>query len=143
MKSSLAVLFVLIAASAACGGSGSDASTPVTPTPVTPTPPAEVRLAVFMDSASGFSTSDVHDVNDEIVRFDTTSSSLIWAADGRTFPGFPVHGNDIGDFRVRFGTKNGQRAAYWTESSRPNICDLQVTNGQLLISATDVPVPGS
>src|SRR5918993_1502142 len=138
MNSSLSVLFVLIAASAGCGGSGSDARTPVTPTP-----PAEVRLAVFMDSSSGFSTSDVRDVNDEIVRFDTASNTLIWAADGRTFTGYPVSGDDIGNFRVRFGTKNGQRAAYFTERSNPNICDLQVLNGQLVISATDVTVPGS
>ena len=139
MRSSLAVLFVLIAASAACGGSGSDASG----TPVTPTPPAEVRLAVFMDSSSGFSTSDVRDVNDEIVRFDTASNSLIWAADGRTFTGYPVSGDDIGNFRVRFGTKNGQRAAYFTERSVPNICDLQVSGGQLVVSATEVSVPAS
>ena len=136
--SPLAVLVAVTSALAACGGSGSSPST-VTQT----TPPVEVRLAVFIDPASGVSTSDVHDVNDDIVRFDTASNSLIWAADGRTFQGFPVTGTQIGGFLVRFGTKNGQHVAYFTEMSRPNICDLQVNNGQLSISPTDVTVPGS
>jgi len=142
VRSSLALLVAGTAALAACAGCGSHPSTPVTPTP-TPTPPPEVRLAMFMDPVSAASTPDVHDVNDDIVQFDTANNSLIWKADGRAFPGFPVNGNAIGGFLVRFGTKDGQRTAYFTETSRPNICDLTVTNGQLGISPTPVTVPGS
>ena len=56
---------------------------------------APLVLAVFRDPASAFSTIDVRDVQDQIVRFDTVANSLIWAADGRSFPGYPVDGNFI------------------------------------------------
>lgn len=119
-----------------CGGSSSGPS---------PTG-AEVRLAVFTSAASGFSTSDVRDAEDEVVHFDTVGNTLIWIADGRRFPGFPVSGNFIGSnrgFEVRFGTRNGQPRAYFTETGPATICDIEVLNGQLIISPTSVTVPNS
>lgn len=138
------VLLVLAQALAGCGGSGSAPTAPTPPTP-TPTPP-QVQLAVFSDPASSFSTSDVRDVGDQIVRFDTTGNSLIWAADGRSFSGFPVSGNLLRAdrfFQVRFGTKGGERRAYFTEAEATTLCDIEIAGGQLMITPTTVHVPGS
>jgi hypothetical protein len=110
---------------------------------VTP-PPLPVQLAVFSDS-SGFMTSDVRDVQGQIVQFDTANHALIWAADGRSFAGYPVSGDFIGAnraFRVLFGTEDGQRRAYFTETVPETICDINVVNGQLIILPTNVRVPG-
>jgi hypothetical protein len=72
------------------------------------------------------------------------SNSLIWAADGRSFPGYPVTGNFIAEgFQVRFGTKNGEHRAYFTETSSATICNIAVDNGQLSITATPATVPHS
>jgi hypothetical protein len=92
-----------------------------------------------------FTTSDVRDVQEQIVRFNTVDNSLIWAADGRRFPGYPVSGNFIRQdmfFQVRFGTKDGERRAYFTEAARGTICDIEVIGGQLVISPTNVTMPG-
>jgi hypothetical protein len=127
-----------------CGGSGSP-STPSTPT--TPTPPSgPVQLAVFSDPDSGVMTSDVRDVQGQIVRFNMANGSLIWVADGRSFSGYPVSGLFIRDdrfFQVRFGTADGQRRAYFTEAVATTICDVEVVGGQLSITPTNVKVPGS
>jgi hypothetical protein len=101
-------------------------------------------LAVFSDS-SGFMTSDVRDVQGQIVRFDTANHALIWAATDRSFSGYPVSGNFIGSdraFQVRFGTEAGERRAYFTETGPETICDIDVVNGQLVILPTNVRVPG-
>ena len=145
-KSTAFLLLALIQGLAGCGGSG---STPTTPTPMTPPPPtapAQVQLVVFTDTGATFSTSDVRDVHDQIVRFDMTSNSLIWAADGRSFTGYPVSGNFIGadkSFQVRFGTKDGERRAYFTETVATTVCDIEIVGGQLVILPTSVTVPGS
>jgi hypothetical protein len=137
------VLLMVAGGVAACGSSGSAPTMPSTPTSP---PPATVQLAVFTDPASSFSTSEVRDVQEQIVRFDITSSSLIWAADGRSFSGYPVSGNFIRAdrfFQVRFGTKDGERRAYFTETVATTICDVEIVGGQLVISPTNVTVPGS
>jgi len=136
---SIAALAALIQVLVACGGdSGSSTSTPTNPPPSTP------QLAMFMDRESNFSTTDVRDVDEQIVHFDTASNSLIWAADGRSFPGYPVTGNFIAEgFQVRFGTKNGEHRAYFTETSSATICNIAVDNGQLSITATPATVPHS
>jgi hypothetical protein len=143
MRISTAILLlVLIDGIDGCGGSGSAPPTPSTPTP----PPGAVQLAVFSDPASTFMTSDVRDVQEQTVRFDLTTSSLIWAADGRSFQGFPVSGNFVRadkNFQVRFGTKDGERRAYFTEAASATICDIEVVGGQLSILPTNVTVPGS
>jgi hypothetical protein len=141
--SSRICLFLALAVASGCGGSSGSSSSGGSSSPTTPSGP--VQLAVFMDPASSFSTSDVRDVQDQIVRFDTTTGSMIWVADGRTFVGFPVSGNFIRAdkaFQVRFGTKQGERRAYFTEASSGTICDIEVVNGALLITGTTVPVPG-
>ncbi len=126
-----------------CGGSGATPTAP-SPPPVQQ-PPAQIQLAVFRDPASTFSTSDVRDVQEQIVRFDTASNSLIWAADGRSFLGYPIDGSFIRSdraFQVRFGTRDGERRAYFTETVATTICDIEIVGGQLVISPTGVTVPG-
>jgi hypothetical protein len=135
------VLIVLAAAVAGCGDSP---TAPATPPATTSTQQPAPVLAVFTDAATGFSTSDIRDVQDQIVRFDTANNRLIWAADGRSFSGYPVSGNFIGAsrmFQVRFGTKNGEHRAYFTETGPATICDIEVIGILLMITPTTVKVP--
>jgi hypothetical protein len=154
------VLLVVAQGVAACSGSGSS-WVPSAPSPVlqiTPTPvpqPRPVELAVFTDSTTGLSASDVHDVQEQIVRFNT-ADELIWIADDSRFQEFIVDGNSIGYhhrndtfLRVRFGSKGGERRAYLTRpdshlrGATPTILDLSVdARGDLIIADTSVPVPG-
>jgi len=104
------------------------------------------KPAVFQDPDSAFSTSDVFDVDEEIVRFDTDNDSLVWAADDTEYQAgqWVVSGNfpmPSQFFQVRFGTKNGARRAYFTETSSGTICDIETVDGTLSITATTVPVP--
>ena len=146
MRASITLAALFVFGTLACGGGSSSSSPATTPSP-TPTPTPTPVLAVFMDPTSSFSTSDVRDVQDQIVRFDTASSSLVWALDGRTFTGFPVldtyYIRADKFFQVRFGTKNGERRAYFTEAVRGTICDIEVVGGTLSITPTDVTVPAS
>jgi hypothetical protein len=140
------LLFAVIQGTAGCGG-GAGTSTPTTPSTTTPAPtPAPVQLAMFVDPGSTFSTTDVRDSQEQIVRLDTANNALIWAADGRSFPGYPVSGNFMRSdrsFQVRFGTKDGERRAYFTETVATTICDIEVIGGQLVITPTVLRVPGS
>lgn len=105
-------------------------------------------LAVFVDPDSSFSTADVRDVDEEVVRFDTSARSIIWAANGQAFQegNWVVDGNFLGAmgmFQVRFGTVDGDRRAYFTETGPATICDISVTNQGIRIVSTNVPVPGN
>src|SRR5262245_16495704 len=53
--------------------------TTLPPVSLASAPPAQ--LAVFTDPVTSFPTSDVRDVQGQIVRFDITSDSLIWTTD--------------------------------------------------------------
>jgi hypothetical protein len=127
------------------------APSPAAPVPSPPAPPplGPGGLVLFTDPASGFSTSDVYDAQEQIVRF--TADTLIWAADGRHFPEWLPEGNFIGYhhraewfFQIRFGTKDGRRGAYLTPIGRATVSDLWVNEkGILEIAQTDVPVPGT
>jgi hypothetical protein len=102
-----------------------------------------VVLAMFHDTVSGISTPDVRDVDRQVVNFDTNNNTLIWTSGNLTFPGYTVSGDNInGTFQVRFGMENGERRAYFTETARAFLCNVEVVNGQLSITPTDVPVPG-
>ncbi len=100
-------------------------------------------LVVFQDPDSDFSTTDVMDVDAEIVRFDAAKGQIIWAEDGTTEDGWNINGNLLQDgfFTVAFGTENGERGAYFTETATATICNIRVDNGRILISATNTPVP--
>lgn len=149
------VLLMLVQGLAGCAGSDSSpvpsAPSPVVPTTPTPAPqPRPVELAVFTDSRTGFSTSDVHDVQEQIVRFNT-ADELIWVANDTRFQEFIVEGNFIAYhhkadkfFQVRFGTRDGERRAYlsWPDD-RLTIVDLSVDErSDLKIAETSMPVSG-
>jgi len=101
-------------------------------------------LAIFTDSASTFKTNDVYDVNDDVLRFDPATSSMIWVATGESYPGYPVDGDLVrsdGYFKIRFGTVDGARRAFFTETAAATICDVQINNGALYIYSTSTTVP--
>lgn len=148
------VLLVLAQGLAGCDGSGSS-SAPSAPSPVPQ--PNPIQLVLFTDPASGFSTSDVRDVQEQIVHFNT-ADELIWTADRTRFPEFiVVDGNAIAYhhrtdkfFQVRFGTKDGELQAYLTwpddrlHGAAATILDLWVDERRdLIIAETRVPVPGT
>jgi hypothetical protein len=136
-----------VAGAVACGSSSPSSTVAPTPTPTPTPPPAAPVLAMFTDPSSSFSTADVRDVQEQIMQFDTASNSMIWTISGQRFSGYPViDGYFIrGDkfFQVQFGTKNGERHAYFTEAVRGTICDVEVSGGALVITPTDTPVPNS
>ena len=150
------IVFLVLAHGLIGCGSGSPGALPAAPSPLpqsSPSPapqPAPIQLAVFTDPISGFSTSDVRDVQGQIVRFNT-ADELIWTADGTRFPEFIVDGNFIAYhhkadkfFQVRFGTKDGERRAYLSglRGTPATILDLSVDGrGDLIIGDTSVPVP--
>jgi hypothetical protein len=115
----------LLALAVGCDGTSTD------PTP----PPAGANLVVFTDSTSGFSTTDVRDIDNQVVRFNPADHTMIWTPSNLIFSNWPVNGNLLGpngDFQVRFGTVSGQRRAYFTETGRGTICDLQVDSSNTL-----------
>ena len=147
------MLLMLAPALAGCGGSSS-LSAPVAPSQPSALRPTPIQ-AVFTDLTSGFSTSDVRDAREQIVRFNS-APELIWIADGTLFPGYPVNGNLITAdrtrdfyFQILFGTKDGERRAYLTWFDNYNhyypktIVDLEVVDGHLVITETHVTVPGT
>lgn len=106
------------------------------------------KLVVFSDDAPGstFLTTDVRDVEDEIVQFDEDTRAIVWKATGESFQvgSWTTNGNFLGtfgSFQVRFGTVNGERRAYFTETGPATICDIEVSGSFLSIFATSVTVP--
>lgn len=111
-----------------------------TPTGPEPAPVAADSTVIrFSSPDATFSTTDVRDVDDQIVRFDAADDTLIWTPDNRTFPNWTVNGNILaGRFEVRFGTVNGEPRAYFTEIGPGTLCDLSVdAGGQLEIVPTN------
>lgn len=154
------VLLVLVPGLAGCGSS----STPLAPSPVPQaaplvpqaTPPPPISLVAFTDLATGFSTFDVRDAQEQIVQFNT-ASELIWTATGTRFAEYFAGGNFIAYhhradvlFQIRFGRRDGEQRAYLTltdnalHGDAPTILDLSVDGrGDLIITETGVRVPGT
>jgi len=105
------------------------------------------QFASFTDPDDpSFSTVDIRDVDEEIVRFHTENRSIVWTEDGSEYQtgSWVVSGNFLGagqSFQVRFGTKDGQRRAYFTETGPATICNIEAGAGGIQISATTVLVP--
>lgn len=103
------------------------------------------NVAKFQDPDSDFETTEVRDVDGEIMQFDTATNELVWQADGTRIASWTVDGTSLLfgnlEFRARFGTEDGERRAFFTEVNPPTICDLVVNDGVLTIFATNTPVP--
>jgi hypothetical protein len=141
--------FVLILA---VGLTGCDVPRPSTPTGPSPAP-QPAGLVMFTEQASGFSTSELRDAQEQIVQFNTRNE-LIWAADGRHLPGYRAHGNFIPaeaackcTLVVHFGSRNGERRAYLTadyiHDNDGTVVDLEIAGGVLIVSRTNVFPPGT
>lgn len=109
--------------------------------------PPSSALVTFVDPDTGFSTQDVHDVDREVIHFDTEQGAMIWGADGAPVSGWTTSENELlwngrGGFRVRFGTEEGARRAYFTETGPGTICDLDIrAPEQLSISPSNETPP--
>ena len=157
----------------ALGLAGCDAS-PVSPTPSSPTAPSPTEpslpapspvsaaptLIVFAEPGTGFSTSELRDVQEQVLQINT-ANELIWTADATKLPGYRVENQGypsapyiVGKicaegcaFEVRFGTKDGERRAYLTadygHDNPGTIVDVEVSSGALVVTRTSVFVPGS
>jgi hypothetical protein len=97
-------------------------------------------------------TSDIRDAQGQIVQFNT-ANELIWTLDGTHLAGYTMDGSYIlcgpceGWIEVRFGTEDGERRAYLTldygHDNPGTLIDLEVADGKLLVSRTDVYPPGT
>jgi hypothetical protein len=108
------------------------------------TAPSDSDFAVFRDPGSSFTTTDVRDVDDQVVRFIPADATMLWTPSNLLFDNWPVSGNLLGPdraFEVRFGTVSGQRRAYFTQVGPGTICDLEVTGNSLQLSPTNVLPP--
>lgn len=159
------IVLALVLAVGMVGCSTYGASAPFTPfspsrvpqSGALPTP----TLWVFRES-SGFSTTDLRDVQEQIVQFNT-ANELIWTADGTHLPGYRVESHNFGTrpvffisgaicaegcaFEVRFGTRDGERRAYLTadygHDNPGTLVDVEVAGGALVATRTDVFPPGT
>jgi hypothetical protein len=135
-----------------------------TPSPAAPSPVAlpPATLQSFLESSTGFSTTDLRDADDQILQLDTRGH-LIWTPDGTRLPGYSLivaqgsHGvvsfiqgnlcDGCGAFEVRFGTAGGERRAYLTvdygHDNPGTLVDVDVANSRLVVTPTEVFAPGS
>lgn len=107
----------------------------------------DARFARFTDpNDASFTTTDVRDVNDEIIRIDTDAMSVVRITDDSIYQegAWVVNGNFLGAaqaFQVRFGTVGGQKRAYFTETVPATICRFTFGTGTFQISPTNQTVP--
>ena len=118
-------------------------------------------LIVFTEPGTRFSTSEVRDVQEQVLQLNT-ANELIWTADGTRLPGYQVErcncypgvsfivGKICAEgcaFEVRFGTRNGERRAYLTadygHDNPGTVVDVEVAGGALVVTRTSLFVPGS
>ena len=145
-----------------CGESSPSAPTAVTAVPLTP-PTTSDSPVVFTELATGFSTSDLRDVDEQILQV-TRDGALVWTVDGTRLSGYHVDHHVIDGvvihwigggavcqegcaFEVRFGTRNGERRAYLTadygHDNPGTLVDVEVSQGALVVSRTPVFPPGA
>ena len=122
---------------------------------VTPAPPVRSSngFITFKDPYSGFTTSDLHDARERIVRI-SVGGELIWIADGTRLAGYFPWGNSIPahaacacDLIVRFGTRGTERRAYLTadygHDNPGTMVNLGVSADALIVARTDMFIPGT
>jgi hypothetical protein len=157
MRTFGAIVLLLIAQGlAGCGAS------PVAP-PSTQQTGAQSAptLMVFTEKASGFATTDLRDVQEQILQF--IAGEVIWKADGTRLSGYRIDSHDFGAgpvyfiagkicaegcaLEVRFGTRDGERRAYLTadygHDNPGTLVDVEVVAGALVATRTNVFPPGT
>jgi hypothetical protein len=108
---------------------------------------------MFTDPYSGFSTTDLHDAQEQVIRF-SVAGELIWLADGTRLPGFfAVASGSVTvpacacSLVVRFGTRDGERRAYVTadyiHDNPGTLVSLSISGAALTITRTTVFAPGT
>jgi hypothetical protein len=158
------IVGMTLAAGVLVGCGASSPSAPTAATAGSPAPPtASDRLIVFTELATGFSTSDLRDVDEQILHV-TANGELVWTTDGTRLAGYHVNRQVIagvavywiGDgpvchdgcaFEVRFGMKDGERRAYLTadygHDNPGTVVDVDVSQGALVVTRTGVFPPGA
>ena len=145
-----------------CGESSPSAPTAVAAGPVVP-PTSGDTLLVFNELATGFSTSELRDVDEQILQV-TRDGALVWTVDGTRLSGYHVNRSLIDGvpiywigggavcqegcaFEVRFGMKDGERRAYLTadygHDNPGTLVDVEVSQGALVVNRTPVFPPGT
>jgi hypothetical protein len=145
-------------------GCDANSGSPPTAPSRAPTSPAPTTSTLFMftEARTGFSKSEVRDVQEQILQFNPPTE-LIWTADGTRLPGYRVGMNNFGDtptyyiegkictegcaFVVRFGTRDGERRAYLTvdygHDNPGTLVDVEVADNALVVTQSSVFPPGS
>jgi hypothetical protein len=145
-------MLALAASLTACGGATAPSPAATVDT-VSVSGPAGALMR-FSDRETGLATTDVRDVHDQIVQFNT-AGELVWTPTGARFPGFFADGAVVTAehvcagcyFLVRFSTRDGERRAYLTWSGDPapdrpvTILDVNVVAGRLVVADSDVILP--
>jgi hypothetical protein len=120
-----------------------------------------VTVYRFTERATGFSTTDLHDAQEQVLQLNDSTSELIWGADGTRLSGYALSPTTsyydayfiMGkicagcEFEVRFGTRDGERRAYLTvdygHDNPGTVVDVEVVNGSLVVTQTDLYPPGT
>jgi len=150
-------LVALVHGLTGCGSPSSPSfpSSVTAPGPLPPAPPpgSSNGLATFTDTRSGFSTSDLHDAQEQVVRVNL-AHELIWVEDGTHLPGYRAQQNSIPAeaactcwLIVRFGIRDGQRRAYLTadygHDNPGTLVDLGIAGAALTVTRTTLFAPGT
>jgi hypothetical protein len=149
----IGTLLLVLAGLAAC--SGSDPAPADIGDRVAPAQPLEPggnldaeAFVVFTEPGTGFMTTEVHDADREVVHFHAELAAMVSALNGTSVDGWDANGTDLSwsrsgiSFRVRFGTEEGERRAYFTEAGPGTICNLRILGtDQLSISGTSETPP--
>lgn len=158
-----ALIGVSILGGAGCNTGPETFRLPTSQSPIPPpTAPAPAPvLTQFREPATGFSTTDLRDVQEQILQLNS-AGELIWTADGTRLPGYRVSSGGLQNsgyyiegnicpqgcaFEVRFGTRDGERRAYLTvdygHDNPGTLVDVEVTSEGLRVTQTSVVPPGS
>jgi hypothetical protein len=164
-RTQLGIVVSLLAGGIVAGCSESSPSAPTAVTTAVPptSPTTNDGLMAFTELSTGFSTSDLRDIDEQILQV-TSGGELVWTVDGTRLSGYHVNRHVIDgvpiywigggavcregcSFEVRFGVKDGERRAYVTadygHDNPGTLVDVEVSHGALVVKRTEVFPPGT